>query len=91
MTNLISCDSCGLVFKNIFNSIWRHQSVSPIRKFENDVDKIFEYLMKHQNDIIWYWSDLEQTTESYMKYCPMCKAGTYFSKIKIEDERIDIR
>ena len=91
MTDLISCDSCGVVLKNIFNSMYRHQSVSPIREFENDSKKVFEYLMKHQNDIFWYWSDLEQTTESFMKYCPACKAGKYFSKVPMEDERISIK
>lgn len=90
MTDLISCNSCGLVLKNIFNHSWRYQSESPIREFENDYEKIFEYLKSHKNDIFWYWSDLEQTTEAFMKYCPVCKAGEYFSKLKIEDERISI-
>ena len=40
MTDLISCNSCGLVLKNIFNHSWRYQSESPIREFEND----YEYL-----------------------------------------------
>ena len=91
MTDLISCDSCGVVLKNNFNSSWRYQSVSPIREFEDDADKIFEYLKIHKNDMFSYWGDLEQTIESFMKYCPVCKEGTYFSEIKIEDERIDIK
>jgi hypothetical protein len=81
---LISCNECGTVLTNISSPVYRYQSRSFISDIQTNYQEIFERLSKNKSTIIWDWDDLEQTKKSYMKYCPVCKKGTYFSEVNIE-------
>ena len=84
MVELISCNKCGTVLRNIFSPVYRYQSKSLISDIQDNNQEVLDILSENKDTIIWYWDDLEQTKEAYMKYCPVCKEGTYFSKVNIE-------
>lgn len=83
MTELIYCQSCGTIQKNIFSAQFRYGNYTEFNTFNSDAKKLMEYLEKKRQVIIWNWSDLEQTEEEYMKFCPICNKGTYYKKVEI--------
>lgn len=77
-TELIGCERCGVVLKNIFL-----QNGSMDYKVHEEQDK---YLTDNKSYIISNYADLEQEDEEYRKYCPICNSVRTFKPIIINED-----
>ena len=84
MYNLIFCDNCQAVFVNNFN-----QNSETDKAFSEGKDTIFKYLEERKFTIHSYFADIEQTTKSFIKWCPICKQVKYFSEVKLRSSSHD--
>ena len=81
MTTLIYCTQCNSVLCTK-KMVYKYRYMTKEFMGIDSMPILKKFLAENKNHIIWDWTDIEQTKEQYLKYCPLCNEVHYFEPFK---------